>query len=100
MGLARLRKGLALGMLVVATACVSENQAAPADSAAALPKGGDDRNGPYDLIAGWWKPAPDHDSVWTYGSASGVWPDTPDRVLVVFWGDQRRNPIRGNAAAG
>src|SRR6056300_783935 len=58
-------------------------------------KGGDDRNGPYDVIPGWWKPAPDHDETWTWGSAAGVWPDTPDRILVVMWGDQRRNSPRG-----
>ena len=39
------------------------------------------------------EPAPDHDETWAWGSAAGVWPDTPDRVLVVMWGDQRRNAL-------
>ena len=99
MGLERIGRGLALLALACTTACVADNQAATSAAAPAT-KGGDDRNGAYDLIAGWWKPAPDHDSVWTYGSASGVWPDTPDRVLAVFWGDQRRNPIRPAGGGG
>ena len=61
----------------------------------ATAKGGDDRSGPYDVVPGWWKPAPDHDATWTWGSASGVWPDTPNRVLVVMWGDQRRQGQQG-----
>ena len=88
--------------LLVAGSAAAQSEPSIGWTAAADPakKGGDDRNGPYDLIAGWWKPAPDHDSIWTYGSASGVWPDTPDRVLVVFWGDQRRNPIRAPGGGG
>jgi hypothetical protein len=89
--------GVLLGASLALTACGGETQAAPASgrlgAVAAATKGGDDRNGPYDVVPGWWKPAPDHDSIWTWGSASGVWPDTPDRILVVMWGDQRRKPL-------
>jgi hypothetical protein len=27
----------------------------------AVAKGGDDRNGAYEAVANWWKPAPEHD---------------------------------------
>ena len=92
MGLERIAKGLTLVALAALAACAQEQQAAPAGP---VTKGGDDRSGPYDVVAGWWKPAPDHDSIWTWGSASGIWPDTPDRVLAVIWGDGRRNPMQG-----
>ena len=83
---------LAVAMLVTA-GCVIENP----NSSNRFPagKGGDDRNGPYDVIPGWWKPAPDHDETWTWGQAAGVWPDSPDRILVTMWGDQRRDPEQG-----
>ena len=51
-------------------------------------KGGDDRNGAYDGVANWWKAAPEHDSVWTWGEVSGVAADTPDRIIVAIWGDR------------
>lgn len=100
MGLERIGKGLTVVALATLTACVAENQAATANASAPAVKGGDDRNGPYDVVAGWWKPAPDHDTIWGWGSASGVWPDTPDRVLVVMWGDQRRTPLPGRPQQG
>ena len=93
MELKRIGLGLMLIATVVASACVREGEVP--DSRFGVAKGGDDRNGPYDVISGWWKPAPDHDEDWTWGSAAGVWPDTPDRVLVVMWGDQRRQAQRG-----
>ena len=77
---------------LIASACQTDAPDARFTSAA---KGGDDRSGPYDVIPGWWKPAPDHDATWTWGSAAGVWPDTPDRIFVVMWGDQRRQPEPG-----
>ena len=89
MELKRIGLGLTLAAAVAASACMGETEAA-VGRLGATAKGGDDRSGPYDVVPGWWKPAPDHDSIWTWGSASGVWPDTPDRVLVVMWGDQRR----------
>ena len=51
-------------------------------------KGGDDRTGPYEVVEGFWKPAPDHDEVWSWGPVSAVAADTPDRILVGIWGDQ------------
>ena len=95
MGLARIGKGLTLVALAALTACVAENQAASTQDAAPKVKGGDDRSGPYDVVAGWWKPAPDHDTIWGWGSASGIWPDTPDRILAVIWGDSRRVSLPG-----
>jgi peptidylamidoglycolate lyase len=53
-------------------------------------KGGDDRNGAYDAVPNWWKPAPEHDTVWTWGEVSGLAADTPDRIIVAVWGDRNR----------
>lgn len=85
--------GLALVGALVTSSCVIESERPFQRFETA--KGGDDRNGPYDVIPGWWKPAPDHDETWTWGQAAGVWPDTPDRILVTIWGDQRRQPQPG-----
>lgn len=93
MVLKRISLGLILVATLLSTACVVENELP--SSRFEITKGGDDRNGPYDVIPGWWKPAPDHDETWTWGQAAGVWPDTPDRILVTIWGDQRRNPQPG-----
>jgi DNA-binding beta-propeller fold protein YncE len=85
------RTGLALTItgLMAFAACVGENEAAPQPAAAAgIQKGGDDRTGPYDAVADWWKPAPDHDEEWTWGEVSGIAVDNPDRVFVVVWGDR------------
>ena len=92
MAFERTRVALALVALTASYACGGETEAATAGRLSMDPaaKGGDDRNGPYDVVPGWWKAAPEHDSVWTWGSASGVWPDTPDRIFVVMWGDERR----------
>ena len=51
-------------------------------------KGGDGRAGDYQAVAGWWKPAADHDDTWTWGEVSGVAVDTPDRIIVAAWGDR------------
>ncbi len=93
MALKRIGLGITLAALVAASACVSESEAPVGRFGTS--KGGDDRSGPYDVVPGWWKPAPDHDATWTWGSASGAWPDTPDRILVVMWGDQRRQRQQG-----
>ena len=90
----RIGLGLTLLAAVATSACMVESET-PIGRLGTTAKGGDDRNGPYDIVPGWWKPAPDHDSTWTWGSASGAWPDTPDRVLVVMWGDQRRQSQQG-----
>jgi hypothetical protein len=77
---------------VVFTGCVGDNQAAPASNEnrnadVAVPKGGDDRTGPYDVVPGWWKPAPNHDDEWGWGQVAGVAVDNPNRILVVTRGD-------------
>src|SRR5687767_4281478 len=99
MAFERTRLALTLTLLAAASACTEgESQAAPAAGRLSMDpaaKGGDDRNGAYDVVPGWWKAAPEHDSIWTWGSASGVWADTPDRIFVVMWGDQRRTPVQG-----
>ncbi|SVC42011.1 uncharacterized protein METZ01_LOCUS294865, partial [marine metagenome] len=67
-------KSISLAFTLIATmmasACTFEPERS--DSRFGVAKGGDDRNGPYDVIPGWWKPAPDHDETWTWGSAAGV----------------------------
>ena len=86
------RMGMAVVLaagLAVLPGCVGENQAAPA-SGAPITKGGDDRTGAYDAVASWWKPAPEHDSIWTWGEVSGLAADTPDRIIVAVWGDRNR----------
>jgi hypothetical protein len=42
-------------------------------------------------VADWWKPAPDHTDGWVWGQAAGVVADHPDRILVSFTGDRRRD---------
>ncbi len=94
MALKRMGLGITLIAVVAASACVGDSET-PLGRFGTTAKGGDDRSGPYDVVPGWWKPAPDHDATWTWGSAAGAWPDTPDRVLVVMWGDQRRQRQQG-----
>ena len=52
---------LALLTLVVVEGATEriESQRLPAAE-----KGGDDRNGAYDAVPNWWKPAPEHDTTW------------------------------------
>jgi hypothetical protein len=86
------RTGLAMVLvacLAVLPGCASESEAAPqVGSEGPIVKGGDDRTGEYDAVEGWWKPAADHEGPWTWGQVSGVAADTPDRILVVIWGDR------------
>ena len=92
------RIGLGLTLLAAVTSACTTGEGEAASAAAgrfAIGKGGDDRSGPYEVVPGWWKAAPDHDATWGWGSAAGVWPDTPDRILVVMWGDQRRENVQG-----
>ena len=72
-------KRISLGLMLIVTAVVSacSGESEPPASRFEVAKGGDDRNGPYDIIPGWWKPAPDHDETWTWGSAAGVWCPPP-----------------------
>ena len=67
-------------------------------STAAVTKGGDARTGHYDVVANWWKAAPDHDEEWSWGQVAGVAVDTTDRILAVTRGDwptNRRAPRNG-----
>ncbi len=71
------------------SACADSATAPPAsDPPRAIVKGGDDRAGAYEGVAGWWKPAPDHEAPWTWGEVSGVAVDNPDRIIVAVWGDR------------
>ena len=79
---------LALALLATLTGCVGENQAAPPrDTDVVIKKGGDDRTGPYDVVEGWWKQAPNHDEEWSWGQVAGVAVDNGNRILVVTRGD-------------
>lgn len=80
------RTAVALLIVAVCASCVGENEAAPAG--APVVKGGDDRTGNYEVVANWWKAAPNHDSIWSWGLVAGVAVDNPDRVLAVTWGDR------------
>ncbi len=90
----RIRFVVVIGSLGALFACGGERGGSDGDGAAvarsstAVTKGGDDRTGPYEVVEGWWKPAPDHTDGWTWGSVSGVAADTPDRIIVAIWGDQ------------
>lgn len=84
---------LAVG-LVILQGCSEEkkaatNEAAPPAPAKAVVKGGDARNGEYDAAPNWWKAAADHKDGWTWGEVSGIVADTPDRIVVVIWGDRK-----------
>jgi streptogramin lyase len=76
--------------LAVLPGCAPENEAeaGAAPAAAGAVKGGDDRNGDYDAVPNWWKPAADHQDGWTWGEVSGLAADTPDRIIVAVWGDR------------
>ena len=85
---ARLMMLLLAGMAgVTVSARLQEPPSQPA-SAPATRKGGDDRTGEYSAVANWWKPAPDHDAVWTWGEVSGLAVDNPNRIIVATWGDR------------
>jgi peptidylamidoglycolate lyase len=84
---------LAFG-IVTATlgACVGENQASPASASNGIAKGGDDRTGGYEVVEGWWKPAPNHDNQWGWGDVAGVAVDNVDRIVVIARGDRPSDP--------
>ena len=87
------RMTLALAAALALPGCESGERAAAATmdgsdgSNGAVVKGGDDRTGPYDPVAGWWKGAPDHDDEWGWGQVAGVAVDHADRIIVVTRGD-------------
>jgi sugar lactone lactonase YvrE len=78
-----------LGVALVLPACTAEREAPPEPvTQRPIVKGGDERTGAYEAVAGWWKPAPDHVEPWTWGEVSGVAVDNPDRIIVAIWGDR------------
>ena len=85
-----IERSVAAIVVAALCSCGGEGQPGPVDTAGARPitKGGDDRTGPYSVVEGFWKAAPDHDDVWGWGPVSGVAADTPDRIIVGIWGDQ------------
>jgi hypothetical protein len=90
MGLRRVYPSLAIAAIATLSACGGDNQPASvtAEAERTFMKGGDDRTGPYEVVAGFWKAAPDHTDEWGWGSVSAVAADTPDRIIVGVWGDQ------------
>jgi hypothetical protein len=84
------RMAVALSLAMGLAACAGEVAPTPAESEAprVTATGGDGRAGDYEAVAGWWKPAADHDGTWTWGEVSGVAVDTPDRIIVAVWGDR------------
>ena len=77
------RIGVALLIVVTLSAQICAAQAT-------VKKGGDERNGEYEAVPNWWKPAPEHDSTWTWGEVSGLAADNPNRIIVAIWGDRDR----------
>jgi len=56
-------------------------------SARASPeKGGENESGPYEVVDGWPQPLPGHEH-WLWGSTSGVFAETPNRVFVLQRGE-------------
>lgn len=86
MGFECIVRGLVLVTIVTLSACGSDGQVGA--TSRTFTKGGDDRTGPYQVVEGWWKAAPDHTDGWDWGSVSGVAADTPDRIIVAIWGDE------------
>jgi hypothetical protein len=84
------RMAVALWLTMGLAACAGEVAPTPAEPEAprVTATGGDGRAGDYEAVAGWWKPAADHDDTWTWGEVSGVAVDTPDRIIVAVWGDR------------
>ena len=88
---------IAAGVLISFTiACSAASEpveaAAPGAGFAAIPgeKGGQDLFGAYEPVVGWPKPMseslPGHEN-WTWGSAEGIFPESPDRVFLVQRGE-------------
>ena len=57
-----MRIGIVLVAVGLASVAVATGSRPSGQATAASSKGGDDRNGAYDAVADWWKPAPDHDA--------------------------------------
>jgi len=92
----RIRLTLAVVALATLTGCMADGQAEAARGP--IRKGGDNRTGEYTSApADWWKPAPDHDSIWIWGQVSGLVADTPDRIIVGVRGDGNSSGGEGRA---
>ena len=64
-----------------------QGAAPPGAGFAAVPgtKGGQDIWGPYEVVADWPKPLssmPGHDPKWSWGSAEGIYAESPNRVYL------------------
>jgi DNA-binding beta-propeller fold protein YncE len=96
-----LRRWLAVFLVGVSlsSGCIQENEAASSGAPRAVQKGGDNRTGAYEPVADWWKPAPEHDSIWRWGQVSGLVADTPDRIIVGITGDRNaQGQVRPNSS--
>src|SRR5262245_27290984 len=51
-------------------------------------KGGEEETGPYQVVANWPRPLAGHEG-WTWGSTSGVFAETKDRIFVLQRGELR-----------
>jgi hypothetical protein len=61
-------------------------------------KGGEGETGPYDVVANW-PGSLDHPG-WTWGSQSGVFAETPDRVFILSRGEvPEKKPVPGGATS-
>jgi hypothetical protein len=103
MSVERRRLAVVLAAGLVLAGCNMADREAEAASDPAVRKGGDTRYGEYALAAeDWWKPAPDHlkDTLYTWGQASGLVADRPDRILVGFTGDRPKASLGAGGAGG
>ena len=76
-----------VAVLAALAGCAPNSGTPTPQGSTAVRKGGDGRTGEYDVVASWWKPAPNHDARWTWGQVSGLAVDNPNRILVVTRGD-------------
>lgn len=89
---------LAIASLAALVACAADDRAGAGPAGADVVKGGDERTGPYDVVPGWWKAAPNHDDEWGWGQVAGLAVDNADRIIVVTRGDwpaDRSRPRQG-----
>ncbi len=79
--------GLLAGAVLVGCAPAdSETASAAGTPVTALEKGGQEEFGPYEVVANWPQPLPDHDG-WTWGSSGAVYAESPDRIWVAQRGE-------------
>ena len=83
---------LVIGFLLGNRLAPVQGADAPGTGFAAVPgeKGGQDTWGPYEVVADWPKPLssmPGHDPKWSWGSAEGIYAESPDRVYLFQRGE-------------